>query len=126
MNLASTGAPVASVGSVTALPSPVPRASTSKPAVDVHVGPVCVQAEVAGCWGGSVLSRVCCVCARLLQKHCLWLLWVWLLSRGGAPLEEDSAIQRFLALRSPFIYPGGTWQAAGAQGPAELWLSLVA
>lgn len=29
------------VGSVTALPSPVPRASMSKPAVDVHVGPVC-------------------------------------------------------------------------------------
>lgn len=42
------------------------------------------------------------------------------------PSEEGSAIPGFSALRSPFIHSGGTWQAAEAQGLAELWLSLVA
>lgn len=75
--------------------------------------------------GHSVLSRVCCVYSRLPQEPCLWLLWACLFSRGGAP-SEGSAVPGFSALSSPFIRPGGTWQAAEAQGPAELRLSLVA
>lgn len=77
--------------------------------------------------GHSVLSRVCCVYARWPERHCLWLLWVLLFSRGGAPSEEGSAIPGFSALGSPFIHLGSTWRAAfEAQGPAEPWLSLAA
>lgn len=76
--------------------------------------------------GHSVLSHVCGEYSRLPQKHIAFGCSGRGFSRGGVPSEEGSATPEFSALRSPFIHPGDTWQAAEAQGPAELWLSLVA
>lgn len=99
----------------------------NKPAVHVRAGAFLCVSRGCRVLGHSVLSRVCGVCMLGCHRSTAFsCFWVWLFSRGGAPSEEGSAIPGFSALSSPFIHPGGTWQAAETQGPAELRLSLVA
>lgn len=119
MNLASTGGWLVSAcfRNVTAPPRPVPWASVSKLAVDIHAGPVFAQAEVAWLWGSPChpLGAVCTPgCHKSLWQcgftpghgHCLRLLWVLVFCGGGALPEVGSAPLGFSALRSPSIYPG--------------------